>query len=120
MKRIKDIKDYAWTAYYVGYTVKVASCILLNELFHFKKRSAGMCDPYMPICIGEMVETDKYDKIPVTDTPLGTSVKMISQSTGWVVDVYTNKDRPGSAVIYRVLFPDGVFWVSHCWVRKQQ
>jgi hypothetical protein len=66
------------------------------------------------------IETDIYDNVPASTVLLGSPVRFIRSGTvGWVVEKYADKKRPGSIVVYRVLFPDGIFWISQYWLKKK-
>lgn len=116
---LKEISNFLAGVYYTGYAVKVISRIFLKEIFPFSFDD-DLYRQYPCINIGEIVETDKYDKVPVSDTLLGTKARMLQSSMGWVIDRYIDEDKPGSIIVYRVLFPEGVFWVSQCWLRKKE
>lgn len=119
MKIFEKLKNAVTAAYYAGYAFKVVSRIFLKEFFPFEE-DTDFYDRYPPIEVGRLVETDKHDKIPATETLFGNKTKLVAAATnGWVIDKYVDKNRPGSIVVYRILFPEGVFWVSQCWIREK-
>lgn len=121
MKTIKEIKDCIYGTYYRGHLAGTVLCMLFNDVLLFNK-NVNVSDKNRSghIGVGDMIETDKYGRCPVTEALFGTHTKLLDPSTGWVTEIYRNKNRPGSTIIYRVLFHDGIFWISQRWVRKKE
>jgi hypothetical protein len=71
------------------------------------------------INIGNLVTSGYYDDLRGSHIPLGSSTIHIERgSVGWVVEKFSRFDRPGSAMQIRVLFPQGLCWVSQYSLRR--
>ena len=117
MKKIVDnIKNYLTIPYYTGYLALILTDLLFKsfdnkENYYFKQ--------YPVYSIGDLITTDSLCLTPVSVVIVGPFTRMIPQKTaGFVVERHNDKSRPGSLVIYRVLFPEGLFWVSQTWLNK--
>lgn len=71
------------------------------------------------INIGNLVTPGYYDHLLGSHIPLGSCTIHIERgSVGWVVEKFSRFDRPGSAMQLRVLFPQGLCWVSQYSLRR--
>lgn len=120
MKKIVDnIKNYLTVSYYAGYLTLVIADALFKSTFKLHGKENYYFKQYPSYDIGDLIQTDAFCLTPASVIILGSFTKMIPQKTaGWVVERHVDKSRPGSLVIYRVLFPEGLFWVSQTWLNK--
>lgn len=112
---LKIVKNFLTITYYSGYVLKKAAVkIVKQNLENYAFSNENLFKRYPDFNIGETIVTDKYGVVPVYEYLSGNNFRWVPPKTvGWILEKCSDNK---SKISYRVLFPQGVYWVEQYWL----